>query len=209
MNITIIGAGHIGGGLGRVLAAAGHTICFGVRNPENPKIQTLVKEIGRQTTAMKIRPAAEFSDVLIIATPWEAVGEVAFHIADMKGKILIDCMNPVRPNPEWPLSEGSSAAEELQKRMPGFTVVKAFNTLGADNLKDLTFSNMKADTFVCSDNAEAKLRVTRLAEEIGFNVVDVGDLRNAELLESLAKLWITLAFEQGVGPNFAFKLLNK
>ena len=45
--------------------------------------------------------------------------------------------------------------------------------------------------------------------EMGFDAVDVGGLRSAEMLESLAKLWSTLAFEQGIGPNIAFKLLHK
>jgi|GEM_PF-6595905 len=35
-----------------------------------------------------------------------------------------------------------------------------------------------------------------------------GGLRNAELLESLAKPWITLAYQQWIGPNIAIKLLR-
>ncbi len=209
MNISIIGAGNIGGSLGKIWASKGHRIIYGVRNPLAPKVQTILKETDRLATAEFVKDAAKKSDVIVLATPWEAVGEVVFQIVDLKKKILIDCTNPIRPNPEWPLSQGSSAAEEIAKRLPGFKVVKAFNTLGAGNLSDLTFGALHADAFMCGDDEEAKTVVAQLAKDIGFDAVDAGGLRSAEMLESLAKLWITIAYQQGIGPNIAFKLLHK
>lgn len=209
MKISIIGAGTIGGSLGKIWAAKGHTIVFGVRNPKSEKTLKALSEIGTSAQVLFTKDAAAMSDIIVLATPWEAVPEIVFQIADMTGKILIDCTNPIRPNPEWPLSQGTSAAEEIAKRLPGFQVVKAFNTLGAGNLIDVNFDSVKADGFLCGNDAEAKKTVARLAEEVGLRPVDVGSLRNAELLESLAKLWITLAYQQGIGPNIAFKLLQR
>ncbi len=209
MKICIIGAGNVGGNLGKIWAAKGHTIIYGVRNPLTPNIQTILQETGNSATAELIKPAVQKSDVAVLATPWEAVGEVVFQIVDLKGKILIDCTNPIRPNPEWPLSQGSSAAEEIAKRLSGFKVVKAFNTVGAGNLSDLNFGTLHADAFMCGDDADAKKIVAQLAKDIGFDALDVGGLRSAEMLESLAKLWITIAYQQGIGPNIAFKLLHK
>ena len=134
---------------------------------------------------------------------------MVFQIVDFHDKILIDCTNPVQPNPEWPLSQGTSAAEEIAKRLHGFKVVKAFNTLGAANLGDVHFGKEQADGFMCGDDAKSKKIVAQLSADAGLHVVDVGGLRNAELLESLAKLWITLAYQQGIGPNIAFKLLQR
>lgn len=209
MNIGIIGAGNIGGSLGKIWAAKGHTIVYGVRNPLTPKMQTILQETNHNATATKIKEAVQQSEIVVLATPWEAVGEVVFQIVDFHGKILIDCTNPIKPNPEWPLAQGSSAAEEIAKRLPGFRVVKAFNTLGAGNLVDVTFGSVHADAFMCGDDPEAKKAVTELAKEIGFDAVDVGGLRSAEMLESLAKLWITLAHQQGIGSQIAFKLLHR
>ena len=73
----------------------------------------------------------------------------------------------------------------------------------------MTFGTVHADAFICGDDDEAKQTVGELAKEIGFHPVDVGGLRSAEMLESLAKLWITLAYHQGIGPNIAFKLLQR
>lgn len=209
MNIAIIGAGNIGGRLGKIWASKGHTIVYGVRNPLTPKAQTIVKETEHSATATFIKDAVNQSDVVVLATPWEAVPEVVFQIVDIKNKILIDCTNPIHPNPEWPLSQGSSAAEEIAKRLTGFKVVKAFNSLGASNLNDVMFGSVHADAFICGDDAQAKKIVSQLAKDIGFDAVDVGSLRSAEMLESLAKLWITLAYQQGIGQNIAFKLLHK
>lgn len=209
MNISIIGAGNIGGSLGKIWASKGHTVTFGVRNPKSEKTLKTLQELGSSGTVMFVKDAAAQSEVIVLATPWESVPEVVFQITDMKEKILVDCTNPIRPNPEWPLSQGTSAAEEIAKRLPGFQVVKAFNTLGAGNLIDVSFDSVKADGFLCGNDPEAKKIVAQLAEEVGLRAVDVGGLRNAELLESLAKLWITLAYQQGIGPNIAFKLLQR
>ena len=209
MNIGIIGAGNIGGTLGKIWASKGHTVIYGVRNPLTPKVQTILQETDQNATAMLVKEAAMRSDVIVLATPWEAVGEVVFQIVDLHGKILIDCTNPIKPNPEWPLAQGRSAAEEIANKLPGYRVVKAFNTLGAANLNDVIFGAIHADAFVCGDDLEAKKLTIQLAKEIGLEAVDVGTLRNAELLESLAKLWITLAYQQGIGPHIAFKLLQK
>jgi NADPH-dependent F420 reductase len=209
MKISIIGAGHVGGTLGKIWASKGHSICFGVRNPNSEKTKKALAGVGKTATVAFVNDAARTADVVVLATPWESVPEVVFQIVDMKGKILVDCTNPIRPNPEWPLSQGTSAAEEIAKRLTGFRVVKAFNTLGADNLSDVHFASLPADGFICGDDIEAKKIVIALAEEIGLHPIDVGNLRNAELLESLAKLWITLAYQQGIGPNFAFKLLQR
>lgn len=209
MKISIIGAGNVGGSLGKIWAEKGHTIIYAVRNPLTPKVQSILEETGHGAMAQMVKEAVQNSDVVVLATPWEAVGEVVFQIVDLKGKILIDCTNPIRPNPEWPLSQGSSAAEEIAKRLTGFKVVKAFNTVGAGNLSDLNFGSLHADAFMCGDDDEAKKIVAQLAKDIGFDAVDVGGLRSAEMLESLAKLWITLAQQQGIGSNIAFKLLHK
>jgi predicted dinucleotide-binding enzyme len=46
INIAILGAGHIGGTLGRKWAAAGHDIFFGVRDPEKIREATKVEDGG-------------------------------------------------------------------------------------------------------------------------------------------------------------------
>jgi predicted dinucleotide-binding enzyme len=46
-----------------------------------------------------------------------------------------------------------------------------------------------------------------LAEDLGFDGVDAGDLKQARVLEPLALFWVQLAFNQVIRLNTKFKLL--
>jgi predicted dinucleotide-binding enzyme len=74
--------------------------------------------------------------------------------------------------------------------------------------ENLQFGSQTATAFICGDNADAKKIVTNLAEDIGFEVVDAGELKQARLLEPLGMLWIHLAFS-GMGQDFAINLIKR
>ena len=120
------------------------------------------------------------------------------------GKILIDSTNRMIPAP--PDTTGS-AAGDIARSLSGAKVVKAFNTLGANNLTNLQFGSENASTFICGDDPEAKSKVAQLAQEVGFDAVDCGPLANAVLLESLTKLWVQIS--RSYGREIAFKLLRR
>lgn len=207
MNIGILGAGNIGGNLGRRWAKQGHTLHFGARDAT--KLAALVAECGNGATAGDVKAAAAASDVLVLAVPWAAVPEVLANAGDLKGKILIDATNALRWNdgPE-PAVTDTSAAHKVAEMAAGARVVKAFNTLGAEHILNPVVGGHPADVFICTDDAEARKTVSTLATEIGFNVVDLGPFRNARLAEHIALAWIHLAMKGGLGRNIAFKVLG-
>ncbi|NIM50921.1 MAG: NAD(P)-binding domain-containing protein [Gemmatimonadales bacterium] len=102
-----------------------------------------------------------------------------------------------------------AAAEEIAGWAKGARVVKAFNTLGAQNFLNPRFGGQVANMFICGDDVAAKSTVGKLVEELGFDLVDAGPLTSARLLEPLAMLWIRLAYAEGLGPEIAFKLLRR
>lgn len=63
--------------------------------------------------------------------------------------------------------------------------------------------------FYCGDDAVAKGLAAQLASDLGFEPIDAGALTAARLLEPLAMLWIHLAFAQGVGREFAFRIMRR
>jgi NADPH-dependent F420 reductase len=210
MNIGIIGAGDIGSKLGKAWAKRGHQIMFGVRNIESPKAKLLRKSNDDNLRVDSIAQAFEFGEVIVLAVPWEGVLEIMRAAPNLATKILIDPTNPLSSDlKSLVVPFSTSAAEEIAKAVPGTKVIKAFNAIGAKTLDNLQFGTLKADTFICGDDPIGKSIVRQLAVEIGFNVVDVGPLSNAKLLEYLAWLWIELAFKQKMGPNIAFKLLTR
>jgi len=210
MRIGIIGAGNVGGNLGKVWAGKGHEVMFGVRDPQSPKVRALVGGLGEPARAGGVKEAAAFGEVVVLTTPWPATQEAIQAAGDLAGKILMDCTNPVKPDlTGLSLGQTTSAAEEIARWAPGARVVKAFNTIGAQQMLNPQFGSQAASMFICGDDAAAKSVVARLTEESGFEVVDAGPLSNARLLEPLAMLWIYLAVKQGLGTEIAFKLLRR
>jgi 8-hydroxy-5-deazaflavin:NADPH oxidoreductase len=210
MEIAIIGAGDVGGTLGKIWAKKGHQIMFGVRNLQSPNILNLIKFTNSGVKVGTIGEAATFADVIVIAIPWMAVEEAIKSAGDLSGKILIDPTNPIKADLTGLIIESStSAAEEIAKWAKDSKVVKAFNSIGAKTLDNLQFGLVRADAFICGDDFKSKTVVKKLATEIGFDTVDAGPLINARVLEYLALLWIHLAYSQQMGPNIAFKLLTR
>ncbi|MFL6399835.1 MAG: NADPH-dependent F420 reductase [Nitrososphaeraceae archaeon] len=210
MEIAIIGAGDVGGTLGRLWAKKGHQIMFGVRNLQSHNVLNLIRSIDSGVKVGTIGEAASFADVILLAIPWMAVEETIKSAGDLSGKILIDPTNPIKADLTGLMIESStSAAEEIAKWAKDSKVVKAFNSIGAKTLDNLQFGLVRADAFICGDDFKSKTVVKKLATEIGFDTVDAGPLINARVLEYMALLWIHLAYNQQMGPNIAFKLLTR
>ncbi len=210
MKIGIVGAGRVGATLGKAWAKIGHEVLFGVRDPGSDKVQSVLKEAGPNARAGSVSEAAAFGEVVTLAVPWPAAEDAVRAAGNLEGKVLIDVTNPLaRGLPQLALGFTTSAAEEIARRAQGARVVKAFNTVSFHTMADPSFGSQRADTYLCSDDQEAKAIVTGLAEELGFEAVDSGPLANARLVESLTALWAHLAFGQGLGPKIAFKLLRK
>ena len=213
MKIGIIGAGNVGGTLGRILTQKGHEIVFGVRDPQSSKVQSAVDSTGGKALAASVQEAASHGEVLILATPWNATQEAIASSGNLTGKIIIDATNPIEMTPAG-LAAGltigytTSAAEEIAKWAPGALVVKAFNNIGASCFENLQFGSQTATAFICGDDLEAKKIVTNVAQDIGFEVIDAGDLKQARLLEPLGMLWIHLAYS-GTGQEFAINLIKR
>lgn len=205
MKIGILGAGNIGGNLGKLWLAQGHEIFFAVRSPQSDKVKALLNHIGANVHTGSLKAAVSFAEVVLLSVHWQNVPEVLQEIQPaISNKILIDSTNRMIPPP--PDTTGS-AAEDIARSLPEAKLVKAFSTLGANNLTNLQFGSENASTFICGDDMEAKSIVTQLAEEIGFDVVDVGLLKTAPLIESLTKLWVNISRQYG--REIAFKLLRR
>jgi hypothetical protein len=209
MQIGIVGAGNVGGALGKSWAHKGHDVVWAVRDPENAKYRDVVAAAGGKGRIGTMKEVAK-AEVVVLATPFSAAKDALLELGELKGKVVVDCTNPVTADYSA-LTVGftTSAAEQIAQAATGAKVVKAFNTTGAGNMANPAFGADRASMFICGDDATAKGTVARLAQDLGFDPVDSGPLGNARLLEPLAMLWIYLAYAGGQGPNVAFKLLRR
>lgn len=184
MRIGIIGSGHIGGTAARLLAAAGHEVALShASGPES--LRDEVAALGPRAQAATIEEAADFGDVILLAIPWRARGDLP--AARLRGKIVVDAMNPYRPDFTLYDLGDSTSSEEVAKALPGARVVKAFNHLHARDLAsrgspDLPVEDRPA-LFIAGDDPAAKTLVATLVDEIGFAPVDTGSLREGGRLQ--------------------------
>lgn len=199
MKIAIIGAGNVGATLGKSLAEVGHELIFGVANPE----KYVDSELAGKIT--KVSEAANESAIILLAVPFNAVSEVLNSCGYVSGKIIINATNPLGMTENGlglTLGFETSGAEKVAEVATNAKVVKCFNQTGAENMANPNGSMM----FVCGDDSDAVETVRKLAEEIGFEAINFGKLKQARLLEPLAMTWIHLAINLKKGRNFTFKI---
>lgn len=201
MKITILGAGNVGGALGEGWSRAGHTIIYGVPNPEDARHRQAAAKAGG-AKMLAVSAAAASCDVLVLAVPWEAIPGALAACGDLAGRLVLDATNPLTFGPEGlALAVGftTSGAEEVARLAPGARVIKAMNQVGFQVMAHAAGYPCPPVMFVAGDDVEAKAVGLTLVRDLGFEGIDAGPLARARLLEPLAMLWI----DQVTGPNAA------
>jgi NADPH-dependent F420 reductase len=206
MKIAILGSGHIGAGLGRAWAKKGHRVVFGARKPDDPELVQLAQQIGAEVAG--VADAPKDAEVVVLAVPYAALDAVLSETGALAGKIVIDCTNAVEKGMTLKYGHTTSSAEELQKRIPQARVFKSFNAQGAENLANPSYGGVAASNFFCGDDADGRRVVKGLVEDVGFEAVDAGPLKNARLLEPMMLLWVAVA-QSGGSRDIAFKVLRR
>ena len=192
MDIAIIGAGNVGSALAGSLARAGHHVTISATHPEHA---AEVAKVTGTDPADTNQEAIAASEVVILAVPGTALDDIVGEVGEeLAGKVVVDVTN--RPTPD-PAGTATSAAEELQGRLPDANVVKAFNTAFAARQAKPTVDGVAADGFVAADDDGAKRTVLDLVESIGFRPVDAGPLAGARTLEGMAWLNISRNMQGG------------
>ncbi len=209
MKIAIIGAGKVGSALGSGWAKAGHTIAFGVRDVNKADLKALCARIG--ATALLSADAARQGDVVVLALPWTVAENAVKALGDLKGKIIIDSMNPLAmKDGTLGLERGymTSGGETLASWLPGAKVVKTFNQVGAEMMTAGDRFETRPVMFLAGDDDTAKSIVAQLVNELGFEALDAGGIKQARILEPFGMVWVNQALFRGLGRNWAFGVLR-
>jgi predicted dinucleotide-binding enzyme len=209
MKIAIIGAGNVGTALGNAWAKRGHEIAFGVRDPESAKARSLAQQFPSAHLLLN-GEAAHHAEIIVLATPWQSTEEAVRTCGDLPGKTIIDCTNPLKSDfSGLEVGFSSSGGELISEWAHGADVFKAMNQIGARLMDAPSFGGtVKPVMFVCGEGTQ-KASVILLVEQLGFTVIDAGELKTARLLEPYGMLWIHLALTQKVPGDFAFAMLAK
>lgn len=205
MRVAIIGTGNVGSALARGLTGKDYALALGARDPSADQVRALAGATGA-ATALPAEAAAG-ADIVILALPWAAAESVVAALGDLKGKIVIDCMNPIgRTKGGMGLTVGhtTSGGEIVAGWLPGAQVIKTLNQVGAEIMADTAALPRRPVMFMAGDDDEAKTAVSRMLTDLGFESLDAGGLTKARLLEPLGMLWINQSLVRGKGRNWAF-----
>jgi predicted dinucleotide-binding enzyme len=172
MKIGIIGSGHVGGTLVRRFETAGHDVV--VANSRGPQSLTaLADETGAK--AATVEQAARDTDLVVLALPIAAVATLPSNAFD--GQLVVDADNYFGGIPEID-ERGETSSRWTAERLPGATVVKAFNSVFAE---DMAVGATAPDGGVialpiAADDAMAKQKVMAVVAGLGFDPIDAGGL---------------------------------
>jgi predicted dinucleotide-binding enzyme len=193
MKIGIIGAGKVGGGLGKLWARAGHQVFFSSRHPD--RLEELVQQAGPGAYSGHVAEAAHFGDLILFSPNFWNVDDALGATGPLAGKTVVDVTNPLEWNPNGrmirSLPESTTAAEELAKKLPDAHVVKAFSTVPASFIPHAFYRPgqlQRLVVFYCSDHGPSKIAVHQLVSDCGFVGLDAGPLRLARELEAPGRL---------------------
>lgn len=186
MNIAFIGAGNVASGLGNLLSKSGNLVKYGTQNPSEAQVS--------------MADAIDFGDIICFAIPYSAMNGVLQAYKDqLKGKIVVDITNPINSSDWSPIFLGEdSGGEQTARILSESRVVKAFNTIFADVMKEdgKKFNGQKLTAFIATNDNQAGETIKEIAQDIGFNAVVINDIKNARYLEAMAHLNIAIALEK-------------
>ena len=215
MEVTIIGAGNMGRGIGTRLVAGGNRVRILDNDPA--EAQQLAEELQGSAAEDGAAEGGAAGDALsgavVVLAVWYGPAQSAIdqYGDQLAGKVVVDITNPVDVESFDGLvtPPDSSAAEELAKRVPpSAKLVKAFNTTFAGTLVEGQVAGEPLDVFIAGDDEEAKQTVADLARSGGLNPIDAGPLRRARELERLGFLHMAIQEELGTGYGSAVKILR-
>lgn len=218
MKIAVLGSGKVGQTLADAFIEEGHYVILGSRKENDEKALEWVKSktkldnnnnnlasIGDYTKAVKE------SDIILIVTAGTAgvsAIEMAGGDAAFANKVVIDTTNPIDEKFTLIGSAGSGGGDLIQKAIPSAFVVKAFNTVGYENMykPKVLIPGVKPTMFICGNSAEAKQKVSNIINDFGWETMDVGGIDSSHYLESMCLVWIKTAI-MGKNRNQAFAML--
>ncbi|WP_394368819.1 NADPH-dependent F420 reductase [Hymenobacter guriensis] len=185
MNIGIIGAGHIGSALAGRLTGLGHQVYIAnSRGPET--LQDLARKTG--ATPVTTQEAAQRgTDLIVVTIPLKNIPDLPKDLlASVPAEVpIIDTSNyyPLLRDGQLPELETGDLTESgwVQQHL-GRPVVKVFNNILADHLAQPgkpAGTPGRVALPVASDDAAAKQKVMQLVEELGYDAIDAGSLRES------------------------------
>jgi 8-hydroxy-5-deazaflavin:NADPH oxidoreductase len=200
MKIGILGSGQVGQALARGYARHGHDVVIGTRKSDLDGLPVATPD-----------QAVADADLVVLGVAGRASVELTGSLAHLlEGKVLVDATNPLDFSTGAPrlfVGFEDSLGEQVQKAAPGAHVVKAYNTVGNALFVDPQLPGGPPTMFIAGNDDAAKATVTKLLEDTGWEVADLGGIEASRWLEAMCMAWVSYGARTGTW-NHAWKLLK-
>jgi predicted dinucleotide-binding enzyme len=199
LNVAVIGAGNVGGTLGRAFARAGHKVTFGVRDPADGRAEAVVADSGADVG--RVADALFGAEVVVLALPGNMIEAfLRQHAAALESLLIVDAANRIGgPGP-------AHSRDAVLAAVPTARYARAFNTVGWENFAEPRFGDTAADLFYSADEADRPL-VEALISAVGLRPAYVGADQH-DVVDGVLRLWFALAVGQQRGRRLAFRVLE-
>jgi 8-hydroxy-5-deazaflavin:NADPH oxidoreductase len=185
MEIGTLGAGPFARAFAKQALKAGHKVKLS-NSRGRDSLREIVNQLGTGATAVTKEEAAA-CEIVLLGVPWDDVPGTLASLPKWNGQILIDGTNPFhgKAGNFTPADVGNLSTSQLVAGLaPGARVVKALNNMTVPNLEaDPLVNGARRVAFVSADDDGAKKRVEILLRELGYSVIDLGDLRSGGLIQ--------------------------
>lgn len=212
MRIGVLGSGPVARTLAAGFLGHGHDVLLGTRDPN--KLRDWLKDTPR-SSAGSFADAANFGDVVVLAVRG-SVANRALRLAgtsNLLNKPVVDACNPIADQApvdgvlRFFTSLEDSLMERLQREFSVVQFVKAFNSVGHEQMVNPKLEGGPPSMFICGNNATAKKAVAELVSQLGWSPEDMGGVEAARAIEPLSMLWSIPALREK-RLDHAFKLLR-
>ena len=192
-TIGIIGSGMIGSQTARLAVAAGFNVVISnSRGPES--LADLIAELGNTARAAHTEENIKVSDIVVAAIPFGAYKKLSPEL--LAGKIVIDTMN-YYPERDGVMDEVRTdiiaSSEIVQNQLPKSHVVKGLNNMDFIRLLSCARpggSPERSALPIAGDFGDAKATVTEFIDAIGYDVVDMGSLKDSWRSEPMTPVYV-------------------
>jgi predicted dinucleotide-binding enzyme len=187
MTTAIIGVGNLGGTVARHLVSGGESVVLAAKDEGHAR--ALADELGPNASAASVDEAIAGADVVVLATWLDQTRElVPARTRLLEGKVVVDPSNPIGFDENGQmlrtLPQGEAAGSIVAGLLPESAhYVKAFGTLGADQLATSANREPRVVLFYATDDDAAEATAQRLIREAGFEPLKVGRVSDAGRIE--------------------------
>ena len=183
MRLAILGAGWLGGSVGRNWVRAGHEVMFASRHPDG--LAQMVARTGPGASAGSLLDAAAFCDAALLSVPYEPAPDIAALVGEaLRGKVLINASNQ-------PFDRGHDLARRADaiglgpltaELFPTAGVAIAFSAVDATDIAE-SFDRNPSDKLavpVSADAEDAMTTAVQLIHDAGCVPLVIGGLDSSK-----------------------------